>query len=70
MKRILCILLMLVLALPVLAEENPHAPFTVTAPESVTREDNEGSVTYVYGTSSTRTPSSTRRSPWRRATPG
>ena len=51
MKRILCILLMLVLALPVLAEENPHTPFTLTAPESVTREDNEGSVTYVYGTS-------------------
>ena len=32
MKRILCILLMLVLALPVLAEENHHTPFTLTAP--------------------------------------
>ena len=51
MKRILCILLMLLFCLPALAEENPHAPFTLTAPESVARVDNEGSVTYVYGTS-------------------
>lgn len=51
MKRILCILLMLMLCLPALCEENPHAPFTVTAPETVLREDNEGSVTYVYGAS-------------------
>lgn len=63
MKRILCILLMLLFTLPALAEEasrpegaplaeeNPHAPFTLTAPESVTRVDNEGSVTYVYGAS-------------------
>ena len=51
MKRILCILLMLLFCLPALAEENPHAPFTITVPESVARVDNEGSVPYVYGTS-------------------
>lgn len=51
MKRILCILLMLMLCLPAMGEESPHAPFTVTVPESVVQEDNEGSVTYVYGSS-------------------
>ena len=63
MKKLLCILLMLILALPALtegaplaeevppAEDAPHDPFTLTVPEAVTREDNEGSATYVYGAS-------------------
>ena len=63
MKKLLCILLMLIFALPAMSEgaplaegaplsdDNPHAPFTLTVPEAVTPVDNEGSVTYVYGTS-------------------
>lgn len=55
MKRIICILLMLLFAVPVLAEgtapaaENPFAPFTLTVPEEVTVEDGEGSRTFVHG---------------------
>ncbi len=55
MKRIICILLMLLFVVPVLAEgtapaaENPFAPFTLTVPEEVTVEDGEGSRTFVHG---------------------
>ena len=49
MKRILCILLMLLFALPVTAEENPFSPFTLTVPEEVTVEVSEGSRTFVHG---------------------
>lgn len=51
MKKLICILLMLILTLPALAEENVFAPFILAAPEEVTRTDNEGSVTFVYGMS-------------------
>jgi len=54
MKRIICILLMLLFAVPVLAEgispaDNPFVPFTLTVPEEVTVEDGEGSCTFVHG---------------------
>ncbi len=55
MKRMICILLMLLLTLPAYAEgtpptdDNPFAPFTLTIPEEVTREDGEGSCTFVHG---------------------
>ena len=55
MKRIICILLMLLFVVPALAEgtapaaENPFAPFTLTVPEEVTVEDGEGSCTFVHG---------------------
>ena len=55
MKRILCILLMLLFAIPALAEESPLtreymiAPFTLTLPEEVTVEEGEGSCTFVHG---------------------
>ena len=51
MKRIICMLLLLLFALPVLAEENPFAPFTIAVPEGVTLEQGESSTTFVYGTS-------------------
>lgn len=47
MKKLLCILLMLLFALPVLAEENPFAPYLFPAPEGVTLEENEGTYTFV-----------------------
>jgi len=50
MKKLLCILMMLLLAFPALAEENPFAPFTLTAPDGVTLEENESACTFVSGT--------------------
>ena len=55
MKRIICILLMLLFVLPAIAEgtppagDFPFAPFTLTVPEEVTIEDGEGSRTFVHG---------------------
>ena len=49
MKRMICILLMLLFALPVTAQENPFAPFTLTVPEEVTVEAGEGSCTFIHG---------------------
>lgn len=55
MKKLFCILLMLLFALPALAEgtppaeENPFAPFSLTIPEEVTIENGEGSCTFVHG---------------------
>lgn len=59
MKKFICILLMLLFALPVLAEGAPLAeeriPFewpgyVLHIPEGVDTEENEGSVTFVSGT--------------------
>lgn len=56
MKKCLCILLMLLLTLPALAEgaplaeDNPFAPFTLAIPGEVTVEEVEGSRTFVHGT--------------------
>lgn len=48
MKQLICILLMLVFALPALAEEAlPFAPYDLTAPEGVVLNDNEGVYTFV-----------------------
>ncbi len=50
MKRILCILLMLLIcALPALAEENPFAPYCLTVPDSVELTETEGTFTFVHG---------------------
>lgn len=61
MKKIICMLLMLLFAFPALAEgaplaeeaplaeASPFAPFEMTAPPAVTLEENEGKLTYVYG---------------------
>lgn len=55
MKKYLCILLMLLLTLPALAEgaplaeDNPFAPFSLAIPEEVTVEEGEGSRTFVHG---------------------
>ncbi len=55
MKRIICILLMLLFTLPALAEvaplaeENPFAPFSLASPKEVTLESGEGSCTFVHG---------------------
>lgn len=49
MKRILCILLMLIWALPAFAEEAPFAPYILTAPEGVTLEERENVHTFVHG---------------------
>lgn len=49
MKRIICILLLMLFAFPVSAEENPFAPFTLAAPEGVTIEAGESSCTFVHG---------------------
>lgn len=50
MKRILCILLMLLIcALPALAEENPFAPYCLTVPDSVELTETEGRFTFVHG---------------------
>lgn len=48
MKKILCILLMLLLALPALAEE--ENAFVLDLPEGVTLEEKEGSMTFVEDT--------------------
>ncbi len=50
MKRILCILLMLLICtLPALAEENPFAPYCLTVPASVELTETEGTFTFVHG---------------------
>ena len=50
MKKAICILLaMLCLTLPVLAEENPFDPYTLTLPEGAALEENEGTWTVVSG---------------------
>lgn len=49
MKRILCILMMLLFAFPALAEDNPFFPYVLTAPEGVTLENNEGTHAFVSG---------------------
>ena len=47
MKKLLCILLMLLFALPVQAEENPFAPYVLTAPEGAALVEKEGTHTFV-----------------------
>ena len=49
MKRIICILLMLLFAVPAFAQENPFAPYEITTPEGVTLEAGEGSHAFVMG---------------------
>lgn len=50
MKKMLCILLCLLLAaIPALAEENPFAPYVLTAPEGTQMEINEGSTAFILG---------------------
>ena len=49
MKKLFCILLMLLFALPVQAEENPFAPYALTAPEGAQLVENEGTHTFVNG---------------------
>ena len=51
MKRILCILMMLLFAFPAFAAEtdNPFSPYVLTAPEGVTLESNEGTHAFVSG---------------------
>ncbi len=48
MRKIICILLMLLLALPAFAEE-AFAPYALTAPEGVSLENNEGTHAFVHG---------------------
>lgn len=50
MKKMICVLLCLLLAaIPALAEENPFAPYVLTAPEGVQMEINEGSTAFTRG---------------------
>ena len=50
MKKLLCILLMLLMTLPALAqEENPFAPYAFTLPEGAALEEHEGTYTVVSG---------------------
>lgn len=49
MKRIICILLMLLFAVPAFAQENPFAPYEIALPEGVTLTSNEGSHAFVMG---------------------
>ncbi len=49
MKKLLCILLMLCFAFPVLAEENPFAPYTLAAPKGCELHETEGTHTFVSG---------------------
>ena len=49
MKKLLCILLMLLLAFPALAAENPFAPFSLTVPNEVSLESGDISCTFVHG---------------------
>ncbi len=50
MKKLLCILLMLMFILPAYAEEvNPFAPYALTLPEGAELVENEGSWTIVDG---------------------
>lgn len=50
MKRIGCILLLMMLALPALAAENPFAPYVLPVPADATLTDTEGTFTFVRGT--------------------
>ena len=47
MKKLLCILLMLLFAIPAFAQENHFAPFEIHTPEGVILESNDGSHTFV-----------------------
>ena len=50
MKKLLCILLMLMMTFPALAEEeNPFAPYAFTLPEGAVLEEYEGTYTIVSG---------------------
>ncbi len=49
MKRIICILMMLLFAFPAFAAENPFSPYILHAPQGVVLEENEGSCTFVSG---------------------
>ena len=51
MRKFICILLMLLFAIPAIAEDqsSPFAPFDLTVPEAVTLEQSEGSCTFVHG---------------------
>lgn len=50
MKKLLCILLMLMMTCPAFAqEENPFAPYAFTLPEGAVLEVNEGTHTVVSG---------------------
>ena len=50
MKKMLCILLMLMFAFPALAQDaNPFAPYALTSPEGAVLEEGEGSLTFVRG---------------------
>ena len=51
MKKLLCILLMLMLTLPVLAESAVGQGYLLQIPEGVATESNESSVTFVDGMS-------------------
>ncbi len=49
MKKWLCILLMLLLCVPALAEDSPFAPYVLTAPEGAALEEHEGAYAFVSG---------------------
>ncbi len=49
MKKLLCILMMLLFAFPVLAQENPFAPYEIALPEGAALESSEGSHAFVMG---------------------
>jgi len=49
MKKLLCILLMLLFAIPALAEGNPFAPYEIALPQGAALENNEGTHTFVSG---------------------
>lgn len=55
MKKIICMLLMLLFAIPALSEEapltdaSPFAPYRMTVPDSVELVEKDGTFTYVYG---------------------
>ena len=49
MKKLLCILLMLLMTCSVLAEENPFAPYAFSLPEGAVLEAYEGTYTVVSG---------------------
>ena len=50
MKKLLCILLMLLMTFPALAEEeNPFAPYALSLPEGAVLEEYEGTYTVVSG---------------------
>ena len=49
MKRIICILLMLLFVFPSFAQENPFAPYEIAIPDGAVLENGEGSHTFVSG---------------------